>query len=163
MMHRIRLAMTEFDTAKLTGIVESDETWVGGVRRGKGSGYTHNKTAVQALVQRDGPLRVRAIGRVTVRNLRNVLAEHVDDDATLMTDDWKGYKVIARRFKGHESVNHTAGEYSRGDCHVNSAEGFFALVKRGLHGIYHSVSKNHLHRYLAEFEFRYNGRDLEDG
>jgi len=163
MMHRIRFAMTDDNAPKLTGIVESDETWCGGHVKGKGAAYTGNKVAVQALVQRGGPLRARAIGRVTVRNLRNVLTELVDDDATLMTDDWKGYKVIARRFKGHETVNHSIGEYSRGDCHVNTCEGFFALVKRGLHGIYHSVSKKHLHRYLAEFEFRYNGRELEDG
>jgi len=81
-----------------------------------------------------------------------------------MTDDWKAYRAIGREFDGgHQFVRHGSGEYSRGDCHVNSAESFFALIKRGMYGVYHNVSKKHLHRYVTEFEFRYNGRDLEDG
>jgi hypothetical protein len=82
-----------------------------------------------------------------------------------MTDEWSGYRVwIGKEFKGgHETVRHSTYEYVRGDVHTNSIEGFFGMLRRGLNGIYHSVSKKHLHRYLAEFEFRHNNGKLEDG
>jgi len=163
LLHRVRMAMTELDTPKLTGVVESDETWIGGVAHGKGRAHIENKVAVQALVQRGGPLRARTIGRVTVRNLRNALTELVDESATLHTDDLKSYKVIGRQFKAHRTVNHTAHEYEHDGVHVNTCEGFFSLLKRSLHGIHHAVSRRHLHRYVAHMEFLYNGRDLEDG
>jgi len=163
MAHRIRHAMSKEPLkGLLTGVVESDETWVGGVKRGMGQAYTHNKTAVQALIQRGGSMRARAIGRVTPVNLKESLAEYVDTDATLHTDDWKGYKVIARRFKKHETVNHTAGEYARDDVHVNSCESYFALLKRGVHGTFHHVGKQHLQRYCDEFAFRWNHRETTD-
>ncbi len=71
--------------------------------------------------------------------------------------------MLGKRFARHESVNHSAGEYVRGDAHSNTVEGFFSILKRGLHGIYHNVSEHHLHRYLSEFDFRYSNRDLSDG
>lgn len=164
MAHRIRYAMAQEPLkGLLSGTVESDETWIGGKAKGFGYGYTENKTAVQALIQRDGPMRARAIGRVNALNLRPVLEELVDESAKLMTDENNSYKLLGRRFKGgHESVNHSAGEYSRDGVHVNSAESFFALLKRGVHGTFHQFGKQHLQRYCDEFAFRWNHRKVTD-
>jgi len=161
--HRVRHAMKQGPMkGLLKGVVESDETWVGGVKHGKGRAYTHNKTAVQALVERGGNMRARAIGRVTPMNLKGSLADMVDDNATLHTDELTAYKVIGRRFKQHETVNHSKGEYERDGVHVNSAESFFALLKRGVHGTFHHVGKQHLQRYCDEFSFRWNHRKTTD-
>lgn len=164
MAHRIRYAMAQQPLkGLLSGTVESDETWIGGkVKAGRKGPMLENKTAVQALIRRDGPMRARAIGRVTVKNLRASFDELVSNDATLYTDQLQGYKPLARRFAKHESVNHSIGEYSRGDVHVNSAESFFALLKRGVHGTFHHVSKAHLQRYCDEFSFRWNHRETAD-
>ncbi len=165
MAHRIRHAMAQEPLkGLLSGVVESDETWVGGkVKTGQKGKMPENKVAVQALNQRDGPMRARAIGRVTVKNLRTSFDELVSDDATLYTDDLQAYKPIARRFKGgHESVCHSAGEYSRDGVGVNSCESWFALLKRGIHGTFHHVGNGHLQRYCDEFSFRWNRRKISD-
>src|SRR5437868_417447 len=96
--------------------------------------------------------------RVTAQNLKNVLVENVDRSAQIMTDSFVGYNNIGEHFAGHESVNHSANEYVRGLAHTNTVEGYFSLLKRGINGTYHHVSEKHLHRYLAEFDFRYNSR-----
>lgn len=80
-----------------------------------------------------------------------------------MTDEWVGYRGLNAVYASHETVNHSAAEYARGDVTTNTIEGFFALVKRGLYGTFHSVSKKHLDRYMSEFEFRYNHRKMDDG
>ena len=171
MMHRINFAMARYPDKKMSGIIEVDEAYVGGVprkfagnaplKRGRGT----TKTPVVAVIQRDGDIRVRALTRVTARNLRDTLLESVDPKGSkLMTDDFYMYRKIGKLFgAGHESVTHSAGEYSHGDAHCNTCESFFALLKRSLHGIHHAVSKKHLHRYLAAAEFRFAGRKLEDG
>lgn len=170
MMHRIRLAMTPAKPVKLSGIVEVDETYVGGKppkfrNYEKGKGRWSEKTPVLALVERAGNVHARPISRVSSTNLGNAIKELVDvENSTLMTDEWKAYRRVGKAFKGgHESVNHGLLEYARGNAHINTAESFFAIVKRGLYGVYHSVSKKHLHRYMNEFAFRFNGRKLEDG
>lgn len=170
MMHRIRFAMTERHQEKLTGIVEADETYVGGKPRIKGPhnkrGFGTKKTPVSVVVERGGNARARVMTqRITSRNLRSSLKELVDESrSTLMTDELPAYRQAGRMFAGgHHAVEHSAKEYARGDAHVNTAESFFAIVKRGLNGIYHSVSKEHLHRYIGEFEFRFNGRKMTDG
>lgn len=179
MMHRIRFAMAPTgDGPKLTGIVEADETYVGGKprhrvplrysRTGKQvSNYktrTTRKTMVFAALQRGGQVRVRVVPNITTANLREAVKAHIDLSARLITDEHKGYVAIGRSMKGgHEAVNHGAYEYVRGDVTTNRVEGFFAILKRGIHGIYHNVSKRHLQRYLDEFEFRHNHRHLEDG
>jgi transposase-like protein len=163
MMHRIRFAMTDDGGEKLTGKVESDETYVGGKAKGHGQGYIRNKTAVQAVIERGGNARIRAVNRVTVQNLRACLEECVDTSATLMTDEGKWYRILGKRYADHQTVNHSQKEYARGEVHCNTAESVFALLKRGIHGIYHNVSKEHLHRYLTEFEFRFNRRKMTDG
>lgn len=165
MAHRIRHAMrNEPLRGMLSGTVESDETWIGPRKRGAGKGLRiENKTAVQALIQRNGPMRARVIGRVTKDNLKQTIADMVDDDAVLMTDELQAYKRLAKERKGdHYTVCHSKGEYARGDVHCNNAESFFALLKRGLHGTFHHVGKQHLQRYADEFAFRWNHRKVTD-
>jgi hypothetical protein len=122
-----------------------------------------NKTVVLTLVERGGEARSRAVDRVTRENVSRHLAEHVAEDARLMTDENQVYVLPGRRFANHETVNHGAGEYARGDVHSNSAEGYFSQLKRSIDGTNHHVSRQHLHRYLSEFDHRYNSRKIEDG
>lgn len=163
MAHRLRHAMTQFqrDVKPFTGIVEADETYVGGKEKGKGN--KTKKVPVFALVQRGGHVRSFVMPHVTATNLKTVLVDNVDRSAQIMTDSFVGYKNIGTHFERHESVNHSAKEYVRGIAHTNTVEGYFSLLKRGIIGAYHHVSEKHLHRYLAEFDFRYNSRKADDG
>lgn len=167
MLHRIRFGMTDSVQPPLTGTVEVDETYVGGKPRYKNKNNLRGpsgKTAVMALVQRGGHVKTQVVANVTAKTVKQVILERVSPSARLMTDESGVYKTIGKSFKGgHEVVNHSRLEYARGDATTNTVEGFFSIVKRGLNGIYHSVSKEHLHRYMAEFEFRYNNRLIEDG
>jgi transposase-like protein len=165
MAHRLRWAMAQPPlSTKLAGIVEADETYIGGYKRGSGRGRgSKNKQIVVALVERGGRTRAVHVERVTSRNLKRVLAEHVDPTARLMTDSFSSYHGADQMFSSHETVNHVKGEYARGDVHVNNAESYFGLLKRGIYGTYHHVSKRHLHRYLAEFDFCWNERHVFDG
>lgn len=164
MAHRIRHAMRQEPLkGMLTGTVESDETWVGARKRGTGKGLkVENKTAVQALIQRNGGMRARVIHRVTKDNLRQTLDDFVSKDAHLMTDQLQAYKKLGPAFRKHSTVDHSKGEYARGDVHCNSAESFFSLLKRGVHGTFHHVGKQHLQRYCDEFAFRWNHRKTTD-
>lgn len=168
MMHRIRFAMDTKNPPKLSGIVEADEVYIGGKPRIRGQskrGRGTSKTPVFAVIERNGEARAKVMTRVTAPKLREAMKGMVDETkSTLMTDDFKAYVPIGRTFKGgHGSVCHGDKEYSRGNVHCNTAESLFAIVKRGMYGIYHSVSKQHLHRYVAEYQFRWNGRQLSDG
>ncbi|HEY1773241.1 MAG TPA: IS1595 family transposase [Gammaproteobacteria bacterium] len=166
MLHRIRFGMTDSATPPLTGTVEVDETYVGGKPRYRSNkpGPKGKKIAVMALVQRDGHVKTQVLATVTAQTVRQVIKESLHPEARLMTDESKLYTRPGReQTGGHETVNHSRHEYARGDVTTNTVEGFFSIVKRGLNGIYHSVSKEHLHRYMAEFEFRYNRRSMEDG
>jgi len=153
----------------MTGIIEVDETYVGGKPRKGGvaasPGRGTKKTPVCAVIERGGNVHAKVLTRVTSRNLLSAIKETVDfGNSQLMTDEFRSYTSIGHEFaNGHKVVYHSAGEYSRGEAHTNSAESFFAIVKRGLYGVYHSVSKKHLHRYMNEFAFRFNGRKLTDG
>jgi transposase-like protein len=166
LVHRIRFAMAPAgDQAKLTGIVECDETYVGGKprhARDKRKAWS-NKTPVLAALQRGGQVRVKAVPSVTSKNVGEHMRKHIDGSAHVMTDEHPIYPMMAMDFDAHSKVNHSQGEYARGHISTNTVEGFFSILKRGLNGVYHAVSKEHLHRYLAEFEFRYNGRKLNDG
>jgi len=169
MMHRIRLAMAEDPATppKLTGTVEVDETFVGGKPRnkhGRGKIGPFQKAPVMVLVERGGAARAFPIDRVTSFNLQQAIRQNVAPSARIMTDSYKGYPGVGVQFAGgHHSVNHSQGEYVRGDVHSNTAESFFAIFKRGLTGVYHSVSRHHLHRYASEFAFRYTNRKMDDG
>lgn len=166
--HRIRYAMREQPMKTLLhGIVEVDETYVGGKtrlgRRGRGS---ERKTPVVALVERQqgGGIHARVVDRLSAKALRGAIRERVHSSAEIMTDDSPAYHGIGFTFAGgHQTVTHSKGEYIRGDVHINTAESFFALLKRGVHGTFHHVSKQHLHRYCDEFRFRWDCRKVTDG
>jgi transposase-like protein len=167
MLHRIRFAMSDSVNGQLCGDVEVDETYIGGKPRYRGQskrGRGTKKQAVMALIERGGNVKTKPVANVTSKTLKQVIVENVCKDARIITDENPSYKGIGSDYAGgHESVCHSVKEYVRGEIHSNTVESFFAIVKRGLNGIYHAVSKEHLHRYLAEFEFRYNHRELEDG
>ncbi len=167
MTHRIRYATVQPPMKeRLGGTVEVDEAYIGGKEK-----YTPNfhskKVPVVSLVQRHGNVRSFALDRVTLNNIMPVIEAHVDRRAHLNTDSSKLYKNIKPWFPGHKSVNHSIGEYVRQEgprkVHTNTVEGFFSLVKRGVYGTYHHWGKQHVQRYLAEFDFRYNHRNVEDG
>lgn len=165
--HRIRYAMTQEPLAGLLqGVVEVDETYVGGKNQKgmQGRKVGPKKTAVVALVQRGGQIRNRVMVDVSTKNLREAVMDNVSRRAKLMTDQFRPYRSIGPEFfGGHEAVKHSAGEYVRGEAHVNTAESYFALLKRGIHGAFHHVSRKHLHRYCDEFAFRWNHRHTTDG
>lgn len=170
MCHRIRYAMQQpAALEKMSGIVEIDETYVGGKRRKgewkkggfEGGPHSHMQPVV-SLVQRDGTVRSFHMRRVTEENVTEVIREHIDSNATVMTDESKVYDKLRHEFVRHGRVNHKKGEYSRGDTTTNTVEGFFSLLKRGIRGVYHHVGEGHLHRYLSEFDFRYNARKVSD-
>jgi transposase-like protein len=162
MTHRIRHAMAENGGGLMGsggGTIEADETYIGrrpGVKKGRG-GYAH-KEAVVALVERKGKVRSHHVGKVTGENLKQLLKANVATEANLMTDDSSLYDKIGAAFASHESVNHSHKEYVRGNVHTNTVEGVFSIFKRGLDGVYQHCGSDHLHRYLAEFDFRYNNR-----
>lgn len=167
MAHRLRYAMTQEPFAsKLSGVIEADDTYIGGRRKrtqGGRPGPDSHKSVVMALVERGGRVRAFPIPRVTSENLSAAIREHVDiQNSTLMTDSAQQYTVIGREFDRHETVNHTKDEYVRGDAYTNTVEGFFSLLKRGITGSYHHVGKSHLHRYCDEFAFRYDRRKMSD-
>jgi len=165
MAHRIREAMKREPIAGLlSGRVIADETFYGGKpknRHGhdgsKNMMGKHDKTPIVALVSREtGEVRSRAVPNVKPGNLRAVLTEHVDAANThLHTDGARNYRLIAGDFASHQAVNHDAHEYVRGDVTTNHAETYFSQLKRSLDGTHHHVSREHLDRYLAEFDFRY--------
>ena len=166
-LRRIRHGMgAAEDAPKLTGTIEADEVFIGGRRRGARRGRPgadSHKTPVFGVVQRDGEVRMRMMERLTSDRLTEVLAENADRTCRLITDDYYAYRQVGRAFAGHEVVKHSAGEYARGDVHSNTIEGVWSLIRRGVMGTFHSVSRKHLPNYLNEFEFRWNTRKLDDG
>jgi len=165
MFHRIREAMKQPEfQSQMGGIVEADETYIGGKQknRGKRGRGTPNKTPVMALVERDGRVRSFRVANVTARELGGVVREHVHPSARLMTDEWLAYRKVGREYADHQTVAHSMGEYARGDVNTNTVEGYFSILKSGVNGVYHHVSRAHLDRYLAEFDFRYCSREATD-
>ncbi len=167
MAHRIREAMRTgaFDVFGANGgTVEVDETFVGNDRTikpkhtKKGRGYAH-KHKVLALVDRAQSMVVDDLKAAT---LVPILKERIAAGARIMTDEAGQYRFLNRDFAEHEFVSHGNGEYGRGDIHTNTIEGYFSIFKRGMNGVYQHCAKRHLHRYLAEFDFRYNEREVDD-
>jgi transposase-like protein len=165
MAHRIRLAMSEPPfQARLSGIVEADETYIGGKARNRKlrerqhkMGRGTDKAPVVVLVERGGKARSLHIANVTGDEIKGAIRRHVNTEARMMTDSFRSYAGLDAEYASHETVDHWK-EYVRGDVHTNTAENFFSILKRGINGVYHHVSEAHLHRYLSEFDFRYNTR-----
>ena len=160
--HRIREAMGNdpFDGPTLLGVVEVDETLVGGKTRGKGRAYKGNKTWVAGAIQRDGGIKLERIPNTKKGTLHDFINRTVKDEAeAIYTDELASYLGIADHNTGHETVNHSAEQWVLGDVHTNTIEGVWSLFKRSIIGAFHKVSEKHLDRYLEELEWRYSNRD----
>ena len=165
MSHRVREAMTpaKADVEPMGGegaIVEIDETYIGrkyGAKKPRG-GFGHKRTVV-ALVERGGKVRSFHVkGNMNKKKARKALFENVDKTSEIVSDDSHLYSAAGAHYAQHASVNHSKGEYVRGDIHTNTIEGVFSIFKRGMIGTYQHCGEQHLQRYLAEFDFRYNNR-----
>jgi transposase-like protein len=179
MFHRVREAMRRggLELPPLGGegqTVEADETYFGqqenpqlpAYRKGqaykrKGRGPA-GKRAVIALVERGGEVRSFHPAIADGMTVNAIVRKNIARETRLLTDESKYYTNVGKEFSAHETVKHSAGEYVRGDVHTNTIEGFFSIFKRGMRGIYQHCAEKHLHRYLAEFDFRYNTRKLTD-
>ena len=160
--HRIREAMGNdpFDGPTLFGIVEVDETLVGGKAKGTGRGSRKNKTWVAGAIQRGGKVRLERIPNIRRRTLHDFIDRTVKDEAeAIYTDELKSYLGIEDHDTRHETVNHSAEEWVVGDVHTNGIEGVWSLFKRSIVGSFHKISQKHLNRYLEELEWRFNNRD----
>jgi transposase-like protein len=168
LFHRLREAAKDYAATPMGGegkIVEADETGVGGKERNKNLSKRNpknigmvGKSIAFTLVERDGRARSFHVANVSGATLGPILFRNVHRTTTLMTDDAGQYRPLGRQFARHEVVNHSVEEYARGPWHSNTVEGYFSILKRGVYGTFHNVSEAHLHRYLAEFDFRYNTR-----
>lgn len=158
--HRIRKAVQDAYPVPLKGIVEIDETWVGGKTRGKGRGYKGNKAVVVGAVERDGKIALKVVLERDAATLQGFVKEvTADETEAYYTDEWPSYRGIADHNTRHETVNHSIEEWARGPVHTNSIEGVWSLLKRSIIGAYHKVSIKHLDAYLDELEWRFNNRD----
>lgn len=174
MAHRIREAMKAGGLVPPMGgeggIVEADETYYGKVAEARvrakrlppptkgGKSGPANKRAIVSLVERGGSVRSFHVVVANKETVRRIITENVARGSRLHTDESRLYPGLVGHVAQHETVRHSAGEYVRGDVHTNSAEGFFSIFKRGMRGIYQHCAEKHLHRYLAEYDFRYNHR-----
>jgi transposase-like protein len=174
--HRIRAAMkTKPSENTLKGVVEVDETFIGARRPRKTykelradkdfrKGRRTRKIPVMVLVERHGEAVSKPIRRLNAETLKSAIIKTVDHNSTIMTDDFSSYSGIGKKFKGgHKVINHSLGQYANGDITTNTAESYFALLKRGVAGTFHHISKRHLKRYCDEFSFRWNHRKVNDG
>jgi transposase-like protein len=162
MSHRIREAMRSGALAPMGGNgvpVEVDETYIGtkeGRKKAK-AGYGH-KRPVLALVERGGEVRSFHVETATVATVAPIVRDNIDRESVLLTDESRLYWTVGTEFADHQATEHGKGEYVRGDIHTNTVEGVFSIFKRGMNGVYQHCGEHHLHRYLAEFDFRYNSR-----
>lgn len=173
--HRIREAMKAVGIEPLGGagkIVEADETYFGEVEESRkrtktryglpftkgGRSGPSNKRAVVALVERGGQVRMFNPARADGPSVNKIVCENIHRQSTLHTDESRLYMGVGQEFAAHETVTHSHKEYVRGDVHTNTVEGVFSVFKRGMKGTYQHCAEKHLHRYLAEFDFRYNNR-----
>jgi transposase-like protein len=167
--HRIREAMTDLEPNKSGGplggagkIVEADETVVGGKAKNRAYRDPAPKKMVATLVERDGRVRSKHVKAINSKTLRPFVMKNVSRKSTLNTDEASYYVKMGREFADHKAVDHSRSEYAYkldgSTVSTNSAENYFSIFKRGVYGTFHAISEQHLHRYLAEFDFRYNNR-----
>ncbi|MBI2851073.1 MAG: IS1595 family transposase [Chloroflexi bacterium] len=160
--HRIRAAMSNGTPELLKGIVEVDETWVGGKTEGMGHGYKGNKAIVVGAAERDGRISLKLIDSADRATLHKFIHANTEPDTeAIYTDEWPAYKGIADEDTKHETVNHSIEQWVNGDVHTNSIENVWSLLKRSIIGSYHKVSVKHLDAYLDELEWRFNNRNNE--
>ena len=160
--HRIREAMGNdpLEGPTLLGVIEVDETLIGGKTRGKGRAYKGNKTWVAGAIERGGRIRLERVPNVKRGTLHDFINRTVKDEAeAIYTDEIASYLGIADHNTRHETVNHSQEEWAVGDVHTNSIEGVWSLFKRSIIGAFHQVSEKHLGRYLEELEWRFGNRD----
>lgn len=163
MAHRIRYATSQPPLKKkLKGIVEADETYIGGKAHGPTGRGANKKTAVVLLVERGGRGKSAPVENVTKKTLKKIMVRNIDKKAVIMTDEFPSYWWVKDRFRSHGVVKHKDQEYVAGLIHTNTAEGYFSPLKRGIHGTFHHISKHHFYRYCDEFDFRYNYRKVDD-
>jgi transposase-like protein len=167
MGHRIREAMRD-DTTDLLGgggaIVEADETFMAPKKGEKATKAGHHRSKVVSLVSREGKTRSFHVANVDAANLRPILLANIAKDSHLMTDGASHYRNLGKEFGLHETTNHAQGEYAKASkvdgvrAHSNTVESYFGILKRGIAGVYHHVSEEHLQRYVDEFDFRFSNR-----
>src|SRR5215469_6450486 len=173
MAHRIRESMRATGLEPMGGsgkIAEADETFIGGretnkhkkVRSQQLTGGFGGKEPVFSIIERGGNVRSHHVPSVSAKTLRPILEAHLDKNSVLMTDGEGQYRILGPMYAQHKTVNHRIGEYVRGDAHTNTIESYCATLKRGVNGVYHHVSQQHLKRYLCEFDFRHNDRAALD-
>jgi transposase-like protein len=165
--HRIRESLRDTSLPPIGGankVVEADETYVGGKAKNRAFKEPAPKKAVLSLVERGGHVRSFHVANVTAKTVKPIIAKNVKLASMLMTDESTIYPKIGEEFANHGTVNHSASEYVRlgGYLHTNTIENFFSIFKRGIIGSFHHVSEAHLHRYLGEFDYRYNTRTESD-
>jgi transposase-like protein len=163
MSHRIREAMRDADPIMFGGeggSVQADETWIGnkpGVEKAKG-GFRHKMKVVALLDQRTGRTRAVHAAEMQPNEVANIVRANVDRESILVTDEARHYWKVGTEFVDHRRVFHGIGNYSKDGFSTNAIEGYFSIFKRGMRGVYQFCSEKHLHRYLAEFDFRYSHR-----
>jgi len=168
LLHRVRTTLgLNIGTEKFTGTCEADETFIGGknknrhahkkVENSQGRSFK-DKSPVAGVIERGGELRAKQVPDTKGFNLKSFIVKNIVFGSEINTDEWWGYNGLAAAFK-HNVVKHNEGQYVSGDTHTNTLEGFWSLLKRGVVGIYHSMSNKHLQKYIDEFVFRYNTRN----
>jgi len=156
--HQIRKLMSE-DLPPLKGVVEIDETVIGGVSKGgkRGRGAA-KKTAVFGMVERGGSVKTYVVKGVKGKTVYPLIEAGIEKGSTLMSDEYSGYNALRDAGWSHERISHEKEQYVRGNVHTNTIEGFWSQMKRSIDGTHHHVSRKHLPKYAAEFAFRYNHR-----
>jgi len=167
--HRIRLAMASGDLTPMGGngkVVEADETYIGKLTGSPTKGGTAHKNVVLTLVERGGKARSFHVETARADQIMPIVRKNIARETAIMTDESGVYRHVGKEFASHEFVTHSKDEYVRGNVHTNTVEGFYSIFKRGMKGVYQHCAEHHLHRYLAEFDFRYSNRiamGIDDG